>query len=353
MNCLAISWGPRCSALLALLLMAFPASARTLDLPNANPNAYPDPYTEVDDFLKLPPGRTMGSTSAVAVDREGNIWVADRCGANACNGSPLDPIMEFDPSGNFIKAFGAGKFLFPHGIFIDGDDHIWVTDLHVGSGIGDDILEFNRDGTVLRTLGTPGVAGDGEYTFNEPDAVLVTPAGDIFVTDGHTPEQGNARIIHYDRSGKFLKEWGGHGIGLGRVEVPHALAMDRRGRLYVADRYNNRIEIFSQDGTLLDIWSQFGRPSALYIDENDILYCSDSESRNPVEYGFHPGWARGIRIGSVHDGIVRDLIPDKDPEADRHSTSGGEGIWVHDGVIYSAQERQKRVVKYIPKAPLF
>jgi sugar lactone lactonase YvrE len=336
-----------------VLALIAPAAGQSLDRPNANPNAYPDPYTEVDNFLKLPPGRVVGSTSAVALDHQGHIWVADRCGANDCKGSKLDPIMEFDASGNFIKSFGAGKFLFPHGIFIDKDDHIWVSDNHVGDGIGDDILEFDQNGKVLRVLGSPGVAGDGEYTFNEPNAVLVAPSGDIFVTDGHTPDEGNARILRYDSNGKFVMEWGGHGIGLGRVEVPHALAMDQEGRLYVADRYNNRIQIFSQNGRLLDIWSQFGRPSGIYIDENDILYCTDSESRNPVEYGFHPGWARGIRIGSVKDGIVRALIPDIDLEADRHATSGGEGIWVHDGVIYSAQVRQERVVKYVPKAPLF
>jgi sugar lactone lactonase YvrE len=342
-----------CAAFCALWLGALPAFAQSLDRPEADPNAYPDPFTQVDNFLKFPAGREMGSSSAVAVDRQGHIWVADRCGANDCKGSTLDPVMEFDANSNFIKAFGAGKLLFPHGIFIDGDGHIWVVDGHVGNGIGDDVLEFDQSGKVLRILGTPGVAGDGEYTFDEPNAVLVAPSGDIFVTDGHTPDEGNARIMHYDKNGKFIMEWGGHGIGLGRVEVPHALAMDKEGRLYVADRYNNRIQIFSQNGQLLDIWSQFGRPSGIYIDDNDILYCTDSESRTPVEYGFHPGWARGIRIGSVKDGIVRALIPDIDPEADRHITSGGEGIWAHDGVVYSAQVRQKTLVKYVPKAPLF
>ncbi len=335
------------------MLLGAPALGQSLDRPNANPNAYPDPFSPAQNFLKLPSGRVMGSSSAVAVDHEGHIWVADRCGANDCKGSSLDPVMEFDASGNFIKAFGAGKILFPHGFFIDKDDHIWLTDGHVGNGIGDDVLEFDRDGKLLRTLGTPGVAGDGQNSFHEPNAVLVAPSGDIFVADGHTPDEGNARIIHFDKNGNFIKEWGGHGIGLGRVEVPHALAMDKEGRLYVADRYNNRIQIFSQDGQLLDIWSQFGRPSGIYIDENDILYCTDSESRNPVEYGFHPGWARGIRIGSVKDGIVRALIPDIDPEADRHSTSGGEGIWAYKGVVYSAQVRQKVVVRYVPQAPLF
>jgi DNA-binding beta-propeller fold protein YncE len=333
----------------AALMAAMPAFAQTLDRPDDDPNAYPDTYTQVNDFLKLPPGRVMGATSAVAVDHDGNIWVVDRCGGNDCDGSKLDPIMEFDPNGNFIKSFGAGKFLFPHGMFIDKEDHIWVTDGHVGHGMGDDVLEFDRDGHLLRTLGTPGVAGDGPARFNEPNAVLVSPEGDIFVADGQTPEAGNMRVVHFDKNGKFVNWFGGLGIGLGRFDVPNGLAIDKAGRIFIADRYNNRIQIFSQDGQLIDIWTQFGRPSAIYIDENDMLYCSDSESRNPVEYGFHPGWERGIRIGSVKDGIVRALIPDIDPEADRHSTSGGEGIWVHDGIVYSAQVRQRTVVKYIPK----
>ena len=333
----------------ALFLAAAPAIAQTLDQPDTDPNAYPNPYAQVNDFLKLPPGRKMGSTSAVAVDHQGNIWVADRCGANDCKGSKLDPIMAFDANGNFLKSFGAGKLLFPHGMYIDKDDHIWLTDGHVGDGIGDDVLEFDRDGKLLRTLGTPGVKGDGQYTFDEPNAVIVSPQGDIFVTDGHTPDVGNPRIVHFDKNGKFVNFWGGQGIGLGRFEVPHALAMDSKGRLYIAARYNNRIQVFTQDGMLVDIWSQFGRPSGIYIDENDILYSTDSESRTPVEYGFHPGWGRGIRIGSIKDGIVRAWIPDIDPEADRHITSGGEGIWVHDGVVYSAQVRQQTVVKYVLK----
>src|SRR5579862_9739928 len=248
---------------LAVLLLAPPVLAQTLDRPDDDPNAYPNPYTQVNNFLKLPAGRTMGSSSAVAVDHKGNIWVADRCGANDCKGSRLDPIMEFDANGNFIKAFGAGKLLFPHGITIDKDDHIWITDNHVGDGIGDDVLEFDQNGNVLRTLGTPGQAGDGPAHFSEPNAVLVSPQGDIFVADGHTPEAGNMRIVHFDKNGKYVAWFGGLGIGVGRFDVPHALAMDSKGRLFIADRYNNRIQTFSQDGRLLDIWSQFGRPSGI------------------------------------------------------------------------------------------
>jgi sugar lactone lactonase YvrE len=317
------------------------------EITNASP-----PFTRTDNYLKMPNGRHMGSTSSVAGDSHGNIWVAERCGANDCAGSSLDPIMEFDAKGNFLKAFGAGKLLFPHGFFIDTKDHIWVTDGHVGNGIGYDVLEFDQDGKVLMTLGTPGMGGSDGKSFSEPNAVLVAPNGNIFVSDGHDAGPGhNARVAVFDSQGRFLRQWGTHGIGPGQLEVPHCLAMDTSGHLYVGDRWNNRIQEFDQSGKLLQIFTQFGRPSGIAIDKHDILYATDSESRTaPGQYGHHPGWKRGIRIGSVHDGIVTAFIPDTDPKPDAGSTSGGEGIGVDTkGVVYSAQVEQKAIVRYVRK----
>ena len=126
--------------------------------------------------------------------------------------------------------------------------------------------------------------------------------------------------MKFDAKGKFIKQWGEHGIGGGQFEVAHCLAMDKEGHLYVGDRWNNRIQEFDQDGKLLKIFTQFGRPSGIFIDKNDIMYSTDSESRSPMGYGYHPGWKRGIRIGSVKDGVVTAFIPDTDPnpEAVRH-----------------------------------
>jgi hypothetical protein len=341
-------------ALLLSAILSVPAMAQPVapDRPLGTPNPTANRYQQVPDFLKLPAGRSLGSSSAVAGDSKGHIWVVDRCGANDCAGSRLDPVMEFDTSGKFLRAWGAGKFLFPHGFFIDRGDHLWITDNHVDHNQGDTVMEFSPDGRLLRTLGKPGVSGAGHDTLHEPNAVLVAPDGSIFVSDGHLPGAGhNARVVKYDRAGKFVLQWGGHGTGPGQFEMPHCLAMDRSGRLYVGDRDNNRMQIFTQDGKFLGQWRQFGRPSGCYIDGNDTLYVTDSESRGAPGYGHHPGWKRGIRIGSVKNGIVTDFIPDDDPNPDAGTTSGGEGIWADGkGAVYSAQVEQKRIVKYVRRA---
>ena len=155
------------------------------------------------------------------------------------------------------------------------------------------------------------------------------------------------RIVKFDAQGKFVKQWGSYGSGPGQLTMPHCLAMDSKGRLYVGDRDNNRIEIFTQDGKYLGQLTQFGRPSGIVIDRNDILYVTDSESRDKDGYGHHPGWKRGVRIGSVKDGVVTDFIPDAFTGPDTSGTSGGEGIWADGkGAVYSAQVVPNGIAKY-------
>jgi sugar lactone lactonase YvrE len=332
-------------AVLTALTLPLCAGPLPLDQPGTVPNA-PTGYAAALT-LAPPAGRTMGASSAVAIDSKGHVWVVDRCGANDCAGSKLDPVMEFD-AGKLLHSWGAGRFLFPHGLFIDRRDHIWITDGHVNKSMGDTVMEFTPDGKLLRTLGKPGVPGAGHDTLHEPNAVLVAPDGSIFVADGHDFGAGhNARVIKFDAGGKFIKQWGEHGSGPGQFEMPHCLAMDSVGRLYVGDRGNNRMQIFTQDGKYLGQLTQFGRPSGCFIDKYDVLYVSDSESRNAPGYGHHPGWKRGIRIGSLKDGKVTGFIPDTDPNPDAGTTSGGEGVAAADGAIWSAQVEQKRVVKYV------
>ena len=194
-------------------------------------------------------------------------------------------------------------------------------------------------------LGQAGIAGTGHYTFNQPSDVLVAPNGDIFIADGHGP-MTNARIMKYSSEGTFIKSWGRHGSGSDALDGPHGLAMDSAGRLFVADRTNNRIQIYDQDGTLLDSWTQFGRPSGLFIDQDNRLYVADSQSReNEGGYGHNPHVRRGIRIGNAIDGVVTAFIPDP---AERGSTSGAEGVAVdHVGNIYGAEAGRRDIKKYI------
>ena len=335
-------------------MMAVAALATASALAEAPPNSQPNPFRTVENWFKLPAGRMWGSTSAVDIDRDGtSIWVAERCGANSCAGKMDPPILKFDQSGTLVKSFGGGMFVFPHGIAVDKDGNVWVTDGQGRDGKGHQVFKFSPDGEVLMTLGKAGVAGDGPDTFNQPDDVAIAPNGDIFVSDGHTPAMGNARVMKFTKDGKFIKQWGKHGSGPGEFEVPHALAFDSRGRLFVGDRANNRIQIFDQDGNFIDQWKQFSRPSGVYIDNHDVIYVTDSESTDKPGYGYNPGWRRGIRVGSAKDGSVAAFIPDPlSPTADGKlpATSAAEGVAADAaGNVYGAEVGPKTLKKYARK----
>jgi sugar lactone lactonase YvrE len=337
--------GGRVQFLLAATIVAVAGAFVAIAPDDAAPNSQPNPYRTVENWAKLPEGRTWGSTSAVDLGPDGSIWVAERCGANTCAGSNLPPILQFAPSGKLLKSFGAGLFVFPHGIFVDKAGNVWITDAQGKDGKGHQVFEFNPEGKILMTLGQAGVAGDDQNTFNQPSDVVIAPNGDIFVADGHGGNS-NARIVKFSKEGKFIKAWGKKGTGPGEFDTPHALAMDSKGRLFVGDRANNRIQIFDQDGKFIAEWKQFGRPSGLFIDKNDILYAADSESRNDN----HPGWKRGIRIGSAKDGSVTAYIPDTEPDPDHHPTSAAEGVAADaKGNLYGAEVGAKDVKKYVRK----
>ncbi|MBO0861523.1 MAG: 6-bladed beta-propeller, partial [Chloracidobacterium sp.] len=304
-------------------------------------NDLPNPYATVENWAKMPEGREWGATSAVDIDPDGeSIWVAERCGANTCEGSNLPTILKFDASGKLIKSFGEGMFIFPHGIHVDGNGNVWVTDgippgpvTRDAAGKGHIVVKFSPDGKVLMTLGKAGVAGAGTDTFNQPSDVVTAPNGDIFVADGHGGNS-NARIVKFSKDGKFIKTWGKKGSGPGEFDTPHALALDSKGRLFVGDRNNNRIQIFDQDGKFLEEWKQFSRPSGIFIDKNDVIYVTDSESNARRNLG----WKRGIRVGSARDGKLVAFIPDPEKDPDKSATSGAEGVAADSqGNVYGAE----------------
>ncbi len=309
----------------------------------------PNPYRTVEGvWAELPDDRTWGATSAVYPTPDGeHIWVGERCGANLCVESDVDPILLFDLDGNVVRSFGAGLFAWPHGMFVDAEGNVWVTDAvgyaPVPDGWGHVVYKFSPDGELLMTLGKKGVAGDGPDTFTKPSDVLVAPNGDIFVADGHDSD-GNNRIVKLSPDGTFIKAWGTMGSENGEFRDPHALAMDSQGRLFVGDRGNSRIQIFDQDGNHLETWTQFGRPSGLFIDANDVLYAADSESNGRR----NRGWKRGIYIGSAVDGWVTAFIPDPEPDPDNAGTSAAEGVAVDAaGNIYGAEVGPRMLRKYV------
>ncbi|HJZ69827.1 MAG TPA: peptidyl-alpha-hydroxyglycine alpha-amidating lyase family protein [Blastocatellia bacterium] len=315
-------------------------------------NDSPNPYATVEGWAKMPEGRAWGSTSAVDIDPDGkSIWVAERCGGNSCANSNLPVVLKFDENGKLVKSFGGGIFAFPHGIHVDKQGNVWVTDgvppgaNQTAAGKSHFVVKFSPEGKVLLTLGKPGVPGDAPDQFNQPSDVITAPNGDIFVADGHGGNS-NARIVKFDKSGKFIKTWGKKGSAPGEFDTPHALAMDSKGRLFVGDRANNRIQIFDQDGKFLAEWKQFSRPSGLYIDKNDVLYVADSESNKTR----HPGWKRGIRIGSAKDGKVWSFIPDPESNPDTAATSAAEGVAADaKGNVYGAEVGPRALKRYVKK----
>jgi DNA-binding beta-propeller fold protein YncE len=301
-----------CALALAIVASFVLSDERPLAQGSADPNAAPNPYREDVSWAKLPAGRKWGAAIGVDIDRDGkSIWVFDRCAtADDCSGSNLAPIQKFDPTGKLVLSFGAGLFNYPHGFHVDRNNNIWVSDGRAkNNGKGHTVMKFSPDGKLLMTLGRPGVAGEGPDTFNAPSDVLIAPSGDIFVADGHGGET-NARVVKLTKEGKFIKTWGRKGEGAGEFNVPHGLAMDSAGRLFVADRVNSRIQIFDQDGKFLDEWRQFGRPSGVFIDKNDVLYVADSQSNASANPPVNPAFKQGIRIGSLKDGKVTAFIPE-------------------------------------------
>lgn len=218
-------------------------------------------YQQVDNWAQLPAGTKWEAMSAVDIDSKGTVYVFQR-------GEP-SKVMAFDSKGKFLRSWGDRTFPSAHGLRVDRQGNVWVTDrgLH-------QVLKFTSDGTLLMALGTKGVAGDNTSTdaLNGPSDLVIGPNGDIFVSDG---ESTNTRIVKYSKDGKFVKFWGTKGSGPGQLDVPHSIAMDSKGRLYVANRSNKRIEIFDQDGKYLDVMTNVGMPYGLYMTKDDVLYVTD------------------------------------------------------------------------------
>lgn len=342
---------------LAFLPLMLTSAALLLPAAASGQAAADNPYQVIYHWGNLPGGRPMGVVSGVHPDPDGeHLWVMERCSTNQCAGSDLDPIHKLDRDGNVVKSIGAGLFAWPHGFDLDHEGNLWVTEgapegdargqPGFERGMGHQVIKLDQQGEVLMRFGEAGVAGDDASHFNGPAAVVVAPNGEFWVADGH--RGGNNRIMKFSPDGRLLLQLGGGIDSLSResgaFNDPHDLKIDSAGRLFVADRGNNRIQIFSQDGQLLDIWTQFGRPSGIWIDANDRIYVADGMSGEQ----WNRGWERGIRIGDAGTGWITEFIPD-------YELPNGSGIEFlatdAQGSIYAGQVGRQRFEKYVRVRP--
>jgi sugar lactone lactonase YvrE len=319
----------------------------------------PNPVPMVTaNWGKLPEGRMWGSSAGIEIDpKDGNIWAYERCGAGvlqgdeiSCDTNLVDPVFKFDRNtGEVLANFGKGLMMTPHGIHVDAQGNVWVTDFAANAAgtKGHQVHKFSPTGELLMSLGTAGKPGSGPDQFNQPNDVITAPDGSIFVSDGHSGQGmtsdealqkglasgATARIIKFSADGTRLMEWGKLGVRHGEFRTPHAMAFDAEGRLWVVDRGNHRIEIFDQQGQYLESRYMYGRISGIFI-KDGMVYAIDSES-SPMG---HVNWKNGIRIGPVGEDRITAFIPPFEREDRVYQGAAGEGVAVDaDGNVYAAE----------------
>jgi sugar lactone lactonase YvrE len=328
---------------LALALLASVALTAEAQAQASYPcvNDAPNPYKLQANWAQTP--RPWGPTNAVTVDSRDNLWVFDRCGDGGCAASNNAPIFELGPDGKTMRNIGAGEFVSAHGIAVDKDGNVWAADFQANKEgtKGMQVIKFSPDGKVLLKLGKPGQPGMGNDEFNQPTGLAVLSNGDIVIAEGHGSKLNKSRINIYSKDGKYLRSFASHGTGEGQLTEPHAIAVDSQDRIYAADRTDSRINVYDKTGKFLASWKQFGRPSGVWVDKNDMLYAADSQS----EEKNNPGCKMGIRVGSTKDGKVQYYIPP--PAGVNEKTPPPEGIAVDSkGNIYAAAVQMKDVKKY-------
>ena len=272
-------------------------------------------YHLVENWAQFPPGVTKWeAATGVDVDRYDNVYVLHR--------NESMPIMAFDRHGKFLRAWGQAMFKTTHFLRVDPAGYVWVTDR------GDmEAFKFNSNGKLLMTLGKRGVIGDNtsEDTFNGMADLAVAKNGDIFIADGEGP---NTRVVKFSKDGKFIKWWGGKGTDPGQFNVPHSIALDSKGHVYVADRSNNRIQIFDESGNFLNQWTNFGTPWGLFI-KKDLIYVVDGTENNC------------LLIASTKDGKVLEKI---------EGLANPTAVAVDsNGAIYIGEVNGNNVKKFVKK----
>jgi hypothetical protein len=367
------------------VIMTFAALAEAQNEVAVKPSNLPNPYRLVEgwptlpDTMRGPHGHKWGEVIRVHLAPSGNIWVFQRCfndrpaGEATClnRGAANPPILEFSPDGKLLKSFGVGLFAHPHGFTVDKDGNIWTTDTNdeetilgmpakneAGVTMGQEVLKISSEGKVLMTIGKEGITGNGPYEFDRPTGVAVAANGDIFVADGHSPNKlHTARVVKYSPDGKFIKAWGKMGPDPGDFREPHDIYVGgSKGYVYVADRQNNRIQVFDEDGRFIATWKQFGQPSSVYVDKHDNIFVGsvflDPKAEGKPQNLTSPTTGannRGILIGDAITGKLKYFIPDPGDLSKMTDTgTSATGIAEDDqGNIYAADVGENNLRKYV------
>lgn len=321
-----------------------------------HPSGLPNPYMVHRNWGELPAGREWGRVSGVYVDPAGQtIWAFERCGGDNCVTSEDPTVLRFSPDGTLLTSFGADMFVRPHGMYVDDEGNVWVTDGRAAREAeleeapdaarkGNQVVKFSPEGEVMMVLGTPGMTGDPPEALNQPNDVIVAPNGEILVAEGHSYNGPHGRISRFAPDGTYLGSFGEFGDGPGQFIVPHGMAFDSQGRLFVATRGTNRIDIFSPDYEYIESWYQFGRPNDVFIDDDDTMYVLDSESGDER----NPGYRRGIYIGSARDGTLSAWVPPHEGRPPYGTI--GEGIAVDAaGNIYVGEVSIDGMTMFMPR----
>ncbi len=295
---------------------------------------------EVDPkWPQRPPDVKWDAVSGVAVDRDDHVYVFTRA---------EPPIQVYDADGKYLRGFGKGVVGKAHQIRLDSEGNVWAADIGYHQ-----IHKFTADGKHLMSLGTKDRPGDDETHFNMPTDVAVTPAGDIFVSDGY----GNARVVQFDKAGRFVKQWGELGSKPGQFSLPHAIVLDSKGRLFVADRNNARVQVFDQKGKLLDVWGNLVIPWGLWATkDDDVWVCGPSPARwKPNEEYLGSAVKDQLFMRFNADGKLLQLW--SVPRALDGLEQPGELNWVHciaadsKGNLYAGDIKGKRAQKFVRKEP--
>jgi len=322
---------PAAALFVSTVLLAVPALLRAGDAPA--PRYALDPA-----WPQRPAEAKWGETPGVAVDAKDQVWVFTRA---------RPPVQVYDTQGKYIRGWGDDAIQTAHYIRFDREGNVWVTDLgrHV-------VMQLTPEGKLLRTLGTPGKPGCDETHLNQPTDVVVTPAGDIFVTDGY----GNNRVVQFDKDGTFVKAWGKRerGTGPGEFDLPHSIVVDSKGLLYVADRSNARVQVFDAAGKHLASWENVMVPWQLLMTEKDEIWACGSSVMPRPEKGmpFLPPVDQVlVKLDTTGKVLDRFTLP----KGQDGKEQPGEVNWLHGvafdakGDLYTCDIKGKRALKFVRK----